>query len=389
MEYSNTWVNIDLDAIAHNFEAICQKAGKPICAVVKADAYGHGAVAVARLLEGKCAFFGVSSVAEALELQHAGIQTPILLLGHTPTEQFATVVAQQLRPAIFDLQEATALSDEAVRQQKTAYIHIAVDTGMSRIGFQVNEAAADACAQIASLPGISVEGLFSHFATADETDLTATNAQAALFEAFDKMLQARGLQIPVRHLDNSAGILNFGCHCDMARAGIMLYGLYPSNRPQNESLPLRPAMQWETAVSYVKLLEPGRAISYGGTFVTSKPTLVATIPVGYADGYRRSLSGSFHVLIRGKRAPILGRVCMDQIVVDVTHIPDVKPADRVVLMGTDGDETITAEAISCAAHSFPYEQLCDISRRVSRVYYQGGKPLGRSNYLLNGKEHEI
>ena len=383
MEYSNTWVNIDLDAIAANFHAIAKKAGKPVCAVIKADAYGHGAVKVAQLLEGQCAFFGVSSVAEGVELRNAGIKTSILLLGHTPTALFPAVVTHELRCAIFDREEAKRLSAEALRQQKTAYIHFAIDTGMSRIGFQVTEAAADQCAAIARLPGICAEGLFSHFATADETDLTAAKAQAEQYAAFDAMLKARGVQIPVRHLDNSAGIMNFGCHYDMVRAGIILYGLYPSEEVDKALLPLEPAMQWETAVSHVKLLGPGRAISYGGTYVTDKPTVVATIPAGYADGYRRSLSSRFYVLIRGKRAPILGRVCMDQFMVDVTDIPGVSVGDRVVLMGTDGSETLSAETIAAAAHSFNYEQVCDISRRVTRVYYRGGKQIGSVNYLLN------
>lgn len=383
MEYSNTWVNIDLDAIEENFCAIQKKAGKPVCAVVKADAYGHGAIAVARLLEGQCAFFGVSSVAEGVELRKAGITTPILLLGHTPCSLFPAVVEHQLRCAIFDQGEATALSQEAERQKKTAYIHFAVDTGMSRIGFQVTEESADVCAQIAKLPGICAEGLFSHFATADEADLTATLEQAALFDRFDQMLQCRNLQIPIRHLDNSAGIMHFGCHYDMVRAGIVLYGLYPSEDVDKNLLSLKPAMQWETAVSHVKLLEAGRAISYGGTHVTTKTTLVATVPAGYADGYRRSLSDSFYVLIRGKRAPILGRICMDQLMVDVTDIPGVQTGDRVVLMGTDGQETIAAETIAAAAHSFNYEQVCDLSRRVSRVYFRGGKEITRINHLLD------
>ncbi len=382
MEYANTWVNIDLDAIAENFRAICEKARKPVCAVVKADAYGHGAVAVSKLLDGQCAFFGVSSVAEALELCNAGIGTPILLLGHTPCSVFPTVVEKQLRCAIFDLEDAKKLSQEALRQKKTAYIHIAVDTGMHRIGFQPTQEAADQCALIAKLPGICVEGLYSHFATADEADLTKTQEQAALFERFHTMLCERDVQIPIRHLDNSAGIMNFGCHYDMVRAGIVLYGLYPSEAVDQSLLPLKPAMQWETTVSYVKLLEAGCPISYGGTYVTQKPTFVATIPAGYADGYRRILSNHFYVLIRGKRAPILGRVCMDQFMVDVTDIPDVQAGDKVVLMGADGQETISAESLAAAAHSFNYEQVCDISRRVSKVHYRNGKPVEPTNYLL-------
>ena len=381
MQYTNTWVTIDLDAIEANFLVVQEKAGVPVCAVIKADAYGHGAVQVAKLLEEQCDFFAVSSVAEALELCNAGIETPILLLGHTPCSLYSEVVAHKLRCAIFDLQEAKKLSQEALRQQKNAYIHFAVDTGMSRIGFPVTEAAADQCVEIAKLPGIRAEGLFSHFATADEQDLSAARAQAEKFSSFDAMLRQRGLKMAVRHLDNSAGILNFDCHWDMVRSGIVLYGLYPSDEVNKALLPLKPAMQWETAVSHVKLLEKGRAISYGGTYVTEKDTLVATIPAGYADGYRRSLSGRFYVLIRGKRAPILGRVCMDQFMVDVSHIPGVTVGDRVVLMGTDGQETISAETIAAAANSFNYEQICDISRRVSRVYIRHGQVVQTVDYL--------
>ena len=383
MEYSNTWVTIDLDAIEHNFHPVSKKAGVPVCAVVKADAYGHGAVAVAKLLEGKCAFFGVSSVAEAMELRNAGIKTPILLLGYTPAALFRPVVEQEIRPTIFHVEDAQALSREAVRQGKTAYIHLAVDTGMSRIGFQVTEESAGMCAQISKLPNIQIEGIFSHFATADEEDLSSAKAQGERFDRFYRMLQARGVEIPLRHMDNSAGILNFENHYNMVRAGIVLYGLYPSPSTEKALPGLKPAMGWETTVSHVKLLEPGRAISYGGIYVTDKPTMVATIPVGYADGYRRSLSGKFYVLIHGNKAPILGRICMDQLMVDVTHIPDVKSGDRVVLMGRDGDLTISAEELSEAAQSFNYEQICDISHRVTRVYYKNGQKDHTVNYLLN------
>ncbi len=382
MVSSNTWVNIDLDAILENFRAVKAKAGKMVCAVVKADAYGHGAVPVAKLLEKECDFFGVSSVAEALELCNAGIGKPVLLLGHTPVALFPEVVKYGLRPAIFDWQEAQLLSNEAVRQQKTVNIHIALDTGMSRIGFLPTEENAALCSRIGALPGICIEGLFSHFATADERDLTSTRHQAVLFEKFENMLQAQGLQIPVRHLDNSAGVMNFGCHWDMVRAGIVLYGLYPSDQVDQQNLPLKPAMQWETAVSFVKEITPGSAVSYGGTFVAQKPMRVATIPAGYADGYRRSLSGSFYVLIRGKKAPILGRICMDQFMVDVTDIPGVMTGDRVVLMGTDGELAISVEELAQAAHSFNYEQVCDISRRVTRVYRKDGKQIGERNYLI-------
>jgi len=381
MEYENTYVQIDLDAIEANFRAVLARANGPVMAVVKADAYGHGAVPVAKVLEPLCAFFGVSSVAEALELSCAGIQKPILILGHTPPDTYETVVRKGFRVAVFCWDDAVALSRVAQAQDTAAYIHFALDTGMSRIGFQPTEENADLCAKIAALPGLKAEGLFSHFATADEKDLSKARAQAAKFAGFDDMLRQRGLQIPLRHLDNSAGIMNFGCQYDMARAGIVIYGLYPSGEVDPGLLPLRPAMQWFSRVSHVKTLESGRELSYGGTYTTTGPTVVATVPAGYADGYRRSLSNQFYVLIRGQKAPILGRICMDQLMVDVTGIPGVKPGDRVVLMGTDGDQVITAEALAAAANSFNYEQVCDVSRRVSRVYLRQGKEAFRRNYL--------
>lgn len=385
MQYANTYVQIDLDAIVHNFQAVLKKANGPVMAVVKADAYGHGAVPVAQVLEPLCAFFGVSSVAEALELIHAGIQKPILILGHTPPQAFDTVVRHGIRVAIFHWEDAQALSAAAQQANTTAYVHFALDTGMSRIGFQPTEENADLCFRISQLPGLQIEGLFSHFATADETDLTKARAQAQRYGDFDKALQSRGLRIPVRHLDNSAGIMNFGCEYDMARAGIVIYGLYPSNEVDPGLLDLQPAMRWCSRVSHVKTLEAGRELSYGGTFTTTKPTVVATIPAGYADGYRRSLSNKFYVLIRGQKAPILGRVCMDQFMVDVTDIPGVTPGDPVVLMGTDGQETISAEAIGAAANSFNYEQVCDVSRRVARVYLRQGKEVFCRNYLLSNE----
>ncbi len=382
MEYSNTYAKVDLDAILHNYRLICQRAGVPVMAVVKADAYGHGAVPVARLLEAVCGFFGVASVAEAMELRNAGITAPILLFGHTQPAHYPTVVAYDLRPAIFDIGEAQLLSREAQAQGKTVYIHLVADTGMSRIGFQVTDADADICARIAGLPGIEIEGLFSHFATADEPSLEKTDRQAALFARFDEMLKERGVHAPIRHLDNSAGILRYGSHYEMARVGISLYGLYPGENME-QSLPgLLPAMSWHTTVSCVKRLEPGRELSYGGTYVTDRPTVVATIPAGYADGYRRSLSNQFYVLIRGRKAPILGRICMDQFMVDVTHIPEVASGDEVVLMGRSGDLQITAEELGAAANSFHYEQVCDLSRRVSRHYIKDGKLTDAVNYLL-------
>lgn len=383
MNYDNTYVEIDLDAISANFDAIQKKAGVKVMAIVKADAYGHGAIQIARLLEEKCSFFGVSSVAEALELRQAGLSKPILILGYTPVETFHLIIPQHIRPAIFRFEDAEMLSKEAVRQGVSVPFHFAVDTGMSRLGFQATEESADLCAAIAKLPGLYAEGLFSHFATADCADLTRAKAQADLFDAFDQMLRRRGVEIPLRHLDNSAGLMNFTNHYEMVRSGIVTYGMYPSDEVSPDLLDLQPALQWRSRVTHIKMLESGREISYGGTYVTTRKTRVATVPVGYADGYRRSLSGKFYVLIRGRRAPILGRVCMDQMMVDITDVPDVRIDDPVVLVGSDGNDVITMEQIAAAADSFNYEFVCGISRRVARRYRQGGRIVKTVHYLLD------
>ncbi len=383
MNFDNTRVEIDLDAIGRNIAAVREKAGVDVMAVIKADAYGHGAIPVARLLENRCAFFGVSSILEALELRKAGIRIPILILGPIPADAFPLAVREGIRPVIFRYEDALAMSEAAQAAGVTAPFHFAVDTGMSRIGFQVTEESADICAKIAALPGITAEGMFSHFATADCADLSRAKRQAELFAEFDAMLKARGVNIPIRHLDNSAGLMNFDCRYEMVRSGIITYGLYPSDEVDPGLLKLEPALQWITRVTHVKTLEPGREIGYGGTYVTDRPTVVATLPVGYADGYRRNLSGKFYVLIRGRKAPILGRVCMDQMMVDVTDIPGVRPDDRVVLVGRDGEETIPVELIAARGDSFNYEFVCGISRRVPRVYISGGKIVHTVHYLTD------
>ena len=383
MDFDSTRVKIDLDAIASNMDAIREKAGVPVMAVVKADAYGHGAVQVARLLQDKCAFFCVSSILEAMELRQAGLSTPILILGHTPADAFPTAIREGIRPTIYRMEDALALSKAAQFLELPARFHFAVDTGMSRIGFQVTEEDADICARIASLPGLYAEGLFSHFATADCADLTRAKKQAERFAEFDGMLRRRGVKVPIRHLNNSAGLMNFATPYEMVRSGIITYGMYPSDEVDPGLLALRPALQWLSRVTHVKTLPAGREISYGGTYVTKADTVVATIPVGYADGYRRNLSGKFYVLIHGQKAPILGRICMDQMMVDVTAIPGVQVGDRVTLVGIDGEEAITMEQISAQADSFNYEFVCGISRRVPRLYVQGGKTIHTVHYLLD------
>ena len=389
MNFDNTRVNIDLDAIGRNFDAVQKKAGVTVMAVIKADAYGHGAIPIARLLRDKCGFFGVSSMLEAMELRQAGLDNPILILGHTPVKAFPTAVKEGIRPTIYRYEDALALSEAALAAGVNAPFHFAVDTGMSRIGFQADEASADICARIAALPGLTAEGLFTHFATADCADLSRAERQARLFGEFDGMLKARGVNIPIRHLNNSAGLMNFDTHYEMVRSGIVTYGLYPSSEVDPSLLKLEPALTWLSRVTHVKTLPAGREISYGGTYVTTRDTAVATIPVGYADGYRRSLSGKFHVLIKGQKAPILGRICMDQLMVDVTHIPDVQVNDKVVLVGRYGSESITMEQIAEAADSFNYEFVSGISRRVPRIYVSGGKTVHAVHYLTDSYKEDI
>ncbi len=380
---NENYVTVDLDAICHNLQMVKGRTGAAVCGVVKADAYGHGAVAVAKAIAPYCRFFGVSCLEEALELQNAGLTVPILILSHTDREDYPMLVEKGIRPAVFTWEDAFALSQEARRQNVTAPFHFAVDTGMHRIGMPANEESVVLCEKITKLPNLRAEGIFSHFATADEQDLTKTNRQQALFDRFCENLENVGVSLQYRHLSNSAASLRLSRHYDMVRAGIVLYGHTPSEEMAEGLKNIRPALSWYSKISYIKYLEAGCEISYGGIFTTTRPTRVATLPVGYGHGYPRSLSNRFYVLIRGKRAPILGRVCMDQMMVDVTDISDVTEEDLAVLVGESGEETITVEEIAKAAGSFNYEFLCNIARRVPRFYYQNGVLTETHNYLLD------
>ena len=373
--YFRTHVEIDLDNLEYNYEqtrALLPE-GVKLLGVIKANAYGHGAVETGRFLDGKCDFFGVACVDEALELKRAGIKTPILVLGYVSPNEYADVVKHEIRIPIFSLDDARALSDEAKKQNKITPFHFCIDTGMSRIGFQVNEETADVCKGITALDYIKAEGLFSHFATADEHDLTKALRQQRLFCDFVKMLKDRGIEIPIKHINNSAGIMNFSDKFDMCRMGIITYGLYPSHEVDKCLLDIKPVMTWKASISHVKTLPAGREISYGGTYTTTKDTVVATVPAGYADGYPRCLSNIGRVLVNGKFAKILGRVCMDQFMIDVTDIPDVHTGSEVVLVGKQGDFELSMEEVSEAAHSFNYELPCRVAERVPRVYIKNNE----------------
>lgn len=379
-----TEAKIDLDAVLYNYNNTRAKLsnGTKLLGVIKADAYGHGAVELAKILDDKCDFFGVACIEEAVELKKADIKTPLLILGYVSPCEYELVVKYDIRIPVFSYDIALALSNEAVKQNKTVAFHFCIDTGMSRIGMQVNDESADLCKKIISLPNIEAEGLFSHFATADETDLSKAVAQRDCFKKFVALLEDRGINIPIKHINNSAGIMNFDEEFDMCRMGIVLYGLYPSHEVDESLLSIKPVMTWTARISHIKLLEAGREISYGGTYKTTETRKIATIPVGYADGYPRILSNKGCVLVNGERAPIVGRVCMDQFMVDITDITgDVNIEDEVVLVGKQGDEILSMEEVSENAYSFNYELPCNVARRVPRVYYQNGEVVKTTNYL--------
>lgn len=383
MPYYRSAVVVDLDRIAENFQAIKNIAGEntKVLAVIKADAYGHGAVETARELQDSCDFFGVADIDEAMQLRIAGFDTPILILGRTDPYYSDAVIKYDIRTTISCLSDALALSSEGAKQNKKAKVHIALDTGMSRIGFQQDEIGI--IKEISQLPFIEIEGVFSHYATADEPDLSKANRQRELFDSFIVELEKEGIGIPIKHMSNSAGLVNVAEKYDMVRAGIVLYGLYPSRDVDNSVLEVKPAMRWVAKISHVKTLPEGREISYGGTYVTNKPTVVATVPVGYADGYPRCLSNIGEVLVKGKRAPIIGRICMDQFMIDVTDIPGVALGCEVTLVGCDGEECLSMEEVSEKAYSFNYELPCRISRRVPRIYFKDGKEIVSLHYLLD------
>ena len=370
--YLRCYAEISLEAIGHNIREVKKRLpeGVKLLGVVKANAYGHGAVPVASYLENQVDYFATATIEEAVELRENGISAPILILGYVSPSQYGDLVEYDITQTIDSYAQALALEKEAARQNRKAKAHLAVDTGMTRIGFQVTEHDADVAAKIADLPHIELEGMFTHFSCADQEDKTYCSMQMEKYDKMTALLAERGGTIPLRHICNSAGIMEFDDHrFEMVRSGIITYGIYPSEEVKKERLDLIPALSWKSHVIHVKEVGPGIGVSYGATYVTEKPmTRIATVSAGYADGYPRALSNQGCVLIHGKKAPIIGRVCMDQMMVDVTDIPDVQVEDVVTLVGTDGDETITIEEIANPAARFDYEMLCDISSRVTRVY---------------------
>ena len=388
-----TWAEIDLDALARDFQAVREAANPQakVCCVVKADAYGHGAVRIAREFEELGAdWFAVSNLEEALQLRLGGIQKPILVLGYTPPEEAAALSNHHISQCVYSLDYARDLSRTAEEAGVTVNIHVKIDTGMSRLGFYYqdisrDEATVQEVKAACQLPGLHPESIFTHFAVSDEGKAgdAFTMQQFGCFKEMIESLLREDIDFEVRHCANSAAVFDYPLsHLDMVRAGIVIYGLYPSEELRHKP-DLTPVLSLRSVVSHVKTVKPGATISYGRKFTAQKEMKVATVPVGYADGYPRILSAKgAQVLIGGKRCPILGRVCMDQLMADVSALPDVKVGDTVTLIGRDGEEAITADELANLEGSINYEVVCGLSKRVPRVYLKGGKVESIYNALL-------
>lgn len=374
IKHERVYASIDLGALESNLQHMYENlsSGTKMIAVVKADAYGHGAVQVATFVKDKDYIWGfaVATIEEAEELRMHGIEKPILILGYVFPEDYDRLVKNDIRPSVFSYDMALKINKVAEQYQKTVPIHLALDTGMTRIGLRNPEKSIDEIVNINGLNNIRIEGAFTHFARADEEDLTSAKNQFDIFKEFISVMEEKGIHIPMKHCNNSAGILwNREGDLQAVRPGITMYGIYPSDEMYQVGVELTPVMGLHSHISYVKDVEAGVPVSYGGTYVTSKEnTRIATVPVGYADGYPRGLSNKASVLIHGKRAPIIGRVCMDQFMVDVTDIPKAKQGDKVTLLGKNGEEIIMVEELSKISGRFPYEFVCCISKRVPRVY---------------------
>ena len=384
--YSRVYAKIDLDAIAYNMEQMKQniRPETKVMAVIKADGYGHGAVQIAEMMERWNYIWGfaVATLDEAVVLRTEGIQKPILVLGCVFPDQYMEMLKHEIRMNIYTEEMAESISRMAAREGKTAYMHIKLDTGMSRLGFGINEQSAETIKRISKMPNVNMEGIFTHFTKADEKDKSFTKKQIQEFVWMTERLKEKNVRFTYEHCSNSAGIIDVPeANFDIVRAGISTYGLYPSEEVDKTNVKLKPALALKSHVAFVKEIESGTPVSYGGTFVAKEKMKIATIPVGYADGYPRSLSNKGYVLIRGKKAPILGRVCMDQFMVDVTQIEGVRFGDKVTMIGKDGNEILPVEVLSELSGRFNYEFVCDLGKRIPRVYVRDGKIAEQVDYF--------
>lgn len=375
-EHRMTGLEIDLDNLAHNIREVSNIVGEDtlITAVVKANAYGHGSLEVGKVfLENGANRLGVSTLSEAVELRKGNIDAPILILNHTPRERYGDIVYYDLITNVYNYEDAKALSKEAVNLGKKVKIHIKIDTGMGRIGFLPDEESIEKIIEIGNLDNVEIEGIFSHFARADEEDKSYTREQYRRFSWVIDRLKEKGMEIPIKHISNSAGIIDTPeYNMDMVRAGIILYGYYPSNEVKKDRLKIKPAMTLKSYISNIKIVEKGTGIGYNQLFTTYRKSIIGTIPIGYADGYSRMLTGKGEVSIHGKRVPIIGRICMDQMMVDLTDVDDVKIGDRVVLFGYGDSSYPSVEEIAETLGTVSYEIICMMGRRLPRIYVKGG-----------------
>nr|WP_319487353.1 alanine racemase [uncultured Caproiciproducens sp.] len=389
--FRRTWAEVSLDAIDHNFQIIKKQLNPQtlVCCVIKADAYGHGAETLAKEYEKLGAdWFAVSNLEEAMQIRSAGICLPILILGYTPPSMAAQLSELNIAQTVLSTGYGESLSTEAAKAGVTVRVHIKLDTGMSRIGFMYQNPGRDAdvideIEKVCKLPSLDAEGIFTHFAVADE----GNDGRAYTIMQFDNLMKAtalleqRGIVFQIRHCANSAAIFDYpDMQLDMVRPGVILYGLMPSDMMKN-TIDLMPAMELKSIVSLVKMIEPQTSVSYGRKYIAKKPVRIATVPIGYADGYPRHLYIRASMLVRGHKAKIIGRVCMDQLMLNVTSVPDVQEGDVVTVFGRDGDACITLEELAAYNNTINYELVCMISKRVPRIYYKNGKEVGELNYI--------
>lgn len=384
--YTRIRARIDLDAIEYNIEKMKENLPEDtkLIVVAKADCYGHGALQITSLLSLKEYVWGfaVATLDEAIVLRRGGVTKPILVLGCIFPEQWIDALENNIRITVYTEELTKVLSDLAVKIGRKAYVHVKLDTGMGRIGFTPGKEGADKIEEISKLPNIVMEGLYTHFSKADEGDKSYTMKQMEAYTWMKEELTGRGITFSYYHCCNSAGIIDLkGAGQNLSRAGISTYGMYPSEEVHKENVDLKPALELISHVAFVKWVDEGKMISYGGTYVTKRRTKIATIPVGYGDGYPRSLSNKGYMLIHGKKAPIIGRVCMDQCMVDVTEIEDVKFGDEVVLVGRDGDEYLSVETLSRLSDRFNYEFVCLMGKRIPREYIRRGEIQKQMDYF--------
>lgn len=378
------YAKINLDNIQKNIKSVAEKLGNDviIMGVVKANGYGHGAIEVSRaMLEAGVGFLGVAAIDEALELRQNGIEAPILILGQIFKQDYKTAIENNITCALVDSNTAERLSDMAASLGKKAQVHIKIDTGMGRIGFKPDEDGYRQVKALFDLEGLEITGAFTHFACADMSDKSSADNQKRLFLDFTDRLIDEGCSIPIRHMYNSASVMELDGYCgEMVRCGIMSYGLYPSDE-MSRAYKLYPALEFKSSISFVKNVKKGFAVSYGSTYITDRDMKIATVPVGYADGYPRYLSDKGQVLVNSKRCNIIGRICMDQFMIDASHLSDIKIGDEVTLIGSDGNDTITVADVSDPEYRFNYEFCCLITPRVQRIYIKDGKVLEREEVL--------